>query len=236
MWSNVISIDRSYDREIEYILGSVGRTKDVSYAIEKSRGRIFIYLAGLCERQAEIEKWLNKLGEVVILSYMKLRFFLEKLKLGRISHAKCALLCSIIYYDREFESSVVNKVFSDSLEYNIDGIMNFRLRALSDAWEELAALCNRLLDDCADENDIYEIATFITGSEGKPNQLALNNMGLRNLTQHRGVEIVRLFDSEEYNLISAIIKEKPFELLLEKRDFSEPMNDTLRRIVRVIEK
>ncbi|MDE6060363.1 MAG: hypothetical protein K2G31_02710, partial [Clostridia bacterium] len=208
MWSNVISIDKSYEREIGYILDRLQNTKDLSYAIEESESRIWIYLAGMCEKQDEIEECLHEILGVVYLSFIKLRFFLDKLHVRRLSHAKCALICSIVHFDREFEHSVVAKVLSGSLDYNIDGLLNFRLRALTDGWQELADLANRLLDGCTQESDIYEIATFITGSEGKLNQLVLSNNNIRNLTRHTSVEVVNLFDSDEYNLLSAIIKEK----------------------------
>ena len=236
MWSNVISIDKSYDREVGYILKRLQNTKELSYAIEESQGRMWIYLASVCEKQDEVEEKLQGIFEVVFLSFLKLRFFLDKLHIRKMSHAKCALICSIVHFDREFESNVVSKVLSGSLDYNIDGIMNFRLRSLSEGWQELADLANRLLDGCSSEADIYEIATFITGSEGKLNQLVLHRNNLRNLTCHKSVEVVNLFDLDEYNMLSAIIREKPSEILLEDCNFTAPMSATLKKIVRVIEK
>ena len=236
MWSNVISIDKSYDREIDYILGRLQNTKELSYAIEESRGRMWIYLASVCEKQDEVEEKLQGIFEVVFLSFLKLRFFLDKLHIKRMSHAKCALICSIVHFDREFENNILSKVLSSSLDYNVDGIMNFRLRSLIESWQELADLANRLLDGCNDESDIYDIATFITGSEGKLNQLVLNRNSLRNLTCHRAVEVVKLFDSDEYNMLSAIIRETPTSILIEGCNFTAPMNATLKKIVRVIEK
>ena len=236
MWSNVISIDKSYDREIGYILGRLQNTKEVSYAIEESRGRMWIYLASVCEKQEQVERILENVFEVVYLSFIKLRFFLDKLHIRRMSHAMCALICSIVHFDREFEADVVSKVVASALDYNIDGIMNFRLRSLSEGWQELADLANRLLDGVSGESDIYEIATFITGSEGKLNQLVLTRNNLRNLTCHRSVEVVKLFDQDEYNMLSAIIREKPSEILVEDCSFTAPMSATLKKIVRVIEK
>lgn len=236
MWSNVISIDKSYDKEIEYILSRLQSTNEVSYAIEESRDRMWIYLAGLCDKQEEIEREIESMLEVVFLSFMKLRFFRERLHLASMTHAKCALVCSIVHFDRDFECGIVSKALKSALDYSIDGLLNFRLHALKEGWQELADLANRLLDGCSDDTDIYDIATFITGSEGKLNQLVLNKNKLRNLTCHRSVEIVNLFDEGEYNMLSAIIREKPSEILIEGCRFTEPMNATLKRIVRVIEK
>lgn len=236
MWSNVISIDKSYGREIGYILGRLQNTKDLSYATEESESRIWIYLAGMCERQERIEQRLCEIMGVVYLSFIKLRFFLDRLHIRQLTYAKCALLCSIVHFDREYEYSVISKTVSETCSYNVDGLLNFRLDTLTDGWQELADLANRLLDGCTQESDIYEISTFITGSEGKLSQLVLSGGNIRNLTRHTSVEIVNLFDSDEYNLLSAIIKEKPCEILIDGFKFSAPMNDALKRIVRVIEK
>lgn len=236
MWSNVISIDKMYDREIDYILGRLQSTKDLSYAVEESKNRLWIYLAGICDRQEELDDEVQSILDVVFLSFIKLRFFLNKLHVRSMTHAKCALICSIVHFDREFESGIVTKTLKSALDYNVDGLMNFRLCALSEGWQELADLANRLLEGCNNEADIYDIATFITGSEGKLNQLVLNHNRLRNLTCHKSVEVVKLFDQDEYNLLSAIIREKPSEILIEGCHFTPPMNATLKKIVRVIEK
>lgn len=236
MWSNVISIDKQYEKEIGYILDKLQNTKDLSYAIEESEDRIWMYLASVCELQDVVEEEINKILEVVFLSFIKLRFFLDRLTLNTLSHAKCALLSSLVHFDREFEKNIVMKVVSNSLDYNIDGLMNFRLRALKDSWEELAEVAQRLLDGSNSEQDIFDIASFITGSDGKKSQLMIKDGNLKNVTFHKSVEVVNLFEGEEYNLLDAIIKEKPSEIVIENCHFSSPMSATLKKIARVIEK
>ena len=61
MWSNVISIDKSYAKEIEFLLAEVKNIKDLSYAIEESKDRTWIYLASLCERSEYVEEKVTAL-------------------------------------------------------------------------------------------------------------------------------------------------------------------------------
>ena len=84
------------------------------------------------------------------------------------------------------------------------------------------------------ESDIYDIASFITGTDGAKNRIALTHDALFNLTVRRPVEVIDLFDKPELNLISAIIRERPCEILLRGVSLSAPMNNTLRHIARVV--
>ena len=235
MWSNVISIGKEYQKEIDYILKKLQSTKDVSYATEENEERIWIYLASSCDVAQKIENEMYEMLGVVFLSFLKLRFFLERLPMRNMSQAKCALLSSMLHFDKEFEQNVIAKTLSDCMDYNVDGVFNFRLRSLKEAWSEVAEVAARLLEGSDGEKDVFDIATFIAGSESGRNRIATDGKKAENLTQRRQVEIVRLFDEEEYNLINAVIKEKPCEILLKGHSVSDVMQNTLRKIAKVVE-
>ena len=235
MWSNVISIGKEYQKEIDYILKKLQSTKDVSYATEENEERIWIYLASSCDVAQKIENEMYEMLGVVFLSFLKLRFFLERLPMRNMSQAKCALLSSMLHFDKEFEQNVIAKTLSDCMDYNVDGVFNFRLRSLKEAWSEVAEVAARLLEGSDGEKDVFDIATFIAGRESGRNRIATDGKKVENLTQRRQVEIVRLFDEEEYNLINAVIKEKPCEILLKGHSVSDVMQNTLRKIAKVVE-
>ena len=236
MWSNVISIDKGCEKEIEYILASLQSTNDLSYATEESRDRLFIYLASACENVYEIEKRLYAIAETVILTFFKTRFFEERLTFKRKGHAECALLSSIVHFDRDFEGSIVKKALSKTMDFNLDGLALFRLGALVDSWRELAEVAARLTEGASSESELYDIAAFITGSDGGKNQLLVERGRLKNLTCHKNVEVVDIFENYEYNLLNAILGERPLEILVDRGALSNPMCATLRHIARVIEK
>lgn len=150
-----------------------------------------------------------------------------------MNHANCALICSLVHFDTEYEKNIIGRVLGETIDYAIDGLLNFRLRPLMENWEELAALATRLISS-GSGGDIYDIASFITGTDGAKNRLALTRDALLNLTVRRPVEVIDLFDKPELNLISAIIREHPCEILLRDVSLSAPMNNTLKHIARVV--
>ncbi len=233
MWSNVISIDKGFRREIEFILGKLKNIRHLSYAVEESRDRVFVYIASVCEMQEEVEAQVRDVLQTVFLVFLKLRFFLSSLQNMDLNHANCALICSLVHFDTEYEKNIIGRVLAETIDYAIDGLLNFRLRPLMENWEELAALATRLISS-GSGGDIYDIASFITGTDGAKNRLALTRDALLNLTVRRPVEVIDLFDKPELNLISAIIREHPCEILLRDVSLSAPMNNTLKHIARVV--
>ena len=233
MWSNVISIDKGFRREIEFILGKLKNIRHLSYAVEESRDRVFVYIASVCEMQEEVEGQVRDVLQTVFLVFLKLRFFLSSLQNMDLNHANCALICSLVHFDTEYEKNIIGRVLGETIDYAIDGLLNFRLRPLMENWEELAALATRLISS-GSGGDIYDIASFVTGTDGAKNRLALTRDALLNLTVRRPVEVIDLFDKPELNLISAIIREHPCEILLRGVSLSAPMNNTLKHIARVV--
>lgn len=235
MWSNEISIDKRYDREIEYILGKLQMMKDLSFATEESKDRVWIYLASACERQDAVEEELENIMETVILTFLKTRFFVERLSLAKMTYAECVLVCSLVHFDKDFERTVVRKVFSNALDYNLDGIFNFRLKALKDEWQELSEVSARLLASASSDSDVFEVVSFIAGGEGGGNVLVVGDVA-KNLTQHKNIEVPCVFDESEFNLLCALIEEKPAEIVIETNNLSREVVSSLKRISRVIEK
>ena len=235
MWSNEISIDKKYEREIEFILSKLERMKDLSFAVEESEDRVWIYLASACENQDALEERLTEIVETVILTFMKIRFFLERLDAVPMTHAKCVLICSLVHFDKDFERTVVDKVLSNALDYNLDGLLNFRLRALKDEWQELATVSNRLLGSADGEDDVYEVSAFITGNDGKKCRLVISDDAIRNLTEHKVVEVDNVFDDDEYNLISAIVANHPAEIVLDNFKLPKTLQAPLKKIARVVD-
>ena len=235
MWSNEISIDKKYTREIEYILSKLEKMKDLSFAVEESQDRVWIYLASACEKQDALEDEIGKIVETVILTFMKIRYFLEKLDATPMNYAKCVLICSLVHFDKDFERTVVQKVLSSALDYNLDGLMNFRLRALKDEWQELAVVSNRLLAGADGEDDVYEVSAFITGNDQKKSRIVITGDSIKNLTEHKTIEVLDVFDNDEFNLINSLVENHPAEIVLENFKLSRTLQAPLRKIARVIE-
>lgn len=235
MWSNIISIDKRYEREVSYILDSVEGTNEISYATEESENRLFVYLASACEDAERVERRTLDIASTVILDFFKLRFFCDRLRFQNISLAGCALLSSIVHFDRDFERAVCDKTFMAMSDYNLDAAFNFRLGALTDSWDELASVATNLLDGVSSDGELYDIAAFITGSDGGKNRLLMESGRLKNVTCRKNVEVINLFDRYEFNLLSAILGERPVEIRVRRNELSGALCSTLKKMVRVIE-
>lgn len=236
MWSNVIGIDKEWNKELEYVLKKLAGYKELSYAVEENEDRVWIYIACACDCHEDIERKMYDMLERVFLSFLKLRFFKERLNITTVDYAKCTLLSSILHFDRNYECNVIDKMLSSTLDYNIDGLYNFRMKALKDSWSEVAELSARLLYGAESEQDIFDVASFIAGSDGKKNVLVLNGSVLRNVTERYVVEILNMYDDDELNLLDAIIRSKPCEIQIVNTKLTSKMHSTLRKIARVIEK
>ncbi|MEG2687714.1 MAG: hypothetical protein RSA24_00955 [Clostridia bacterium] len=234
MWSNVVSVDKKFGKEFDFLIEKLSQMKNISFAIEESSSRKFVYLASICEKQEEVEAQLFDVLYTEFLSFFKLRFILDRLHQTSFSFANCSLICSLLHFDREYEKTTVQKVLSECLDYNLDGLLTFRMGALTDNWEELCSVASHLIETSGGEEEMYDIATFITGTEDNRSRLTISKNKIFNQTRRHNVEVVKLFDDDRWNFISAIIEQHPTEIALENCNFSREMETTLRHLARVV--
>jgi hypothetical protein len=232
MWSNVISIDKRYLKEIAYIKKRIEKMKDLSFAVEESRDRIWIYLASLCEKSAKIEEEITLLIEDIILTYMKTSFFIEKLTGFTLNHATCSLICSLVHFDRRYEENYLRKSLAETADFNVDGLYNFRLQELKQNWDEVISLASRLMNST--DSDCYDISAFITSTDNASNRVAIDSGQIFNLTTGERADLLDVFDNDEFNIIMAVIGECPSEIIVERTPLSKEMKDTLNRIADIV--
>ena len=70
MWSNVVSIEKGDDKMFSELLSGIEGIKELSSAVEESKNRKYIYMAGLCEYADEIrDKIENFLSDFILTKY-----------------------------------------------------------------------------------------------------------------------------------------------------------------------
>lgn len=91
MWSNVISMDKCYKRELGYIQNELAKIKELSYAKEESQNRAWIYLACACQTRDEVEERVNSVIETVYLAFLKTEYFKREYRLSTsiTQNARC---------------------------------------------------------------------------------------------------------------------------------------------------
>lgn len=240
MWSNVISMDKCYKRELGYIQNELAKIKELSYAKEESQNRAWIYLACACQTRDEVEERVNSVIETVYLAFLKTEYFKKRIPLVNFNHAKCALLSSIVCFDNDFESGIIQKTLASMLDLSVDGIYNFRLKSLQDAWSEVAEVATRLLENSVCDEDVFDVASFIAGSDGGRNDIVVDSdcasgMTVKNLTEQTVVSPLNLYDDKEYDAMFAIIREKPRQIVVKGEPFSRAMMNCLGKIANVVQ-
>ena len=99
-------------------------------------------------------------------------------------------------------------------------------------WDEVAGLASRLV--ASTDRDTYDVASFITSTEGAKNRVAIDHGRVFNLTEGEEVEIVPVFDEYEFNLIMAVIGQNPKEIIVESTALSQEMLGSLKHIAGVV--
>ena len=210
---------------------------EVSSAVEESKSRNFIYMAGLCDYADAIRaKVENIICETILIDY-KLNFYSERLEYGALNYAVAALMSTLVYLDYDLEQAFVTSVLRELSSYDIDGIFRFRLKALRGSWQEISEMCNRLFAIGTDDADIYNVISYITATKTQKAVNLLLTGGelpvLKNLTSNSEIRIKKVYGIFEYDLINAVISASATRLTVDGYDLNKDALRALKHIVRV---
>lgn len=237
MWSCEISIDKKFNKEYDFMADRIKRIKNLSFAEEESADRKYIYVASLCEFRESVQEAIENAIVDIFLIFLKLDFFLSRFMKKKLSHSVVALLCSLVCFDRQFEEAIVRKSLSEVVDYNLDGILNFRLRDLTANWDELAELADNLLKVATTSDDIFNVATFLTSADGGESEILVDESGgdcsVYNLTLEKCVPLKDLFDEKEFNILFSVVKENPKKIILQNVVLTKEMLSTLEKLSNV---
>lgn len=236
MWSNVVSIEKGDDKMFSELLSGVENIKELSSAVEESKNRKYIYMAGLCEYADEIrDKIENFLSDFILTKY-KLSYYSENLKYNKLDYPVATLISTLVYLDFDLEKAFVTRVLRELSSYDVDAIYRFRLKALRASWKEVAEMCARLFEVGTDEQDIYNVINYISATKtAKPLELVLEKAErpvFRNAGNGKEIAVKRLFGVDEYDIIGTVISLSATKLTL-NCDVAGEAVKALRHVVRV---
>ncbi len=236
MWSNVVSIEKGDDKMFSELLSGIEGIKELSSAVEESKNRKYIYMAGLCEYADEIrDKIENFLSDFILTKY-KLSYYSENLKYDKLDYPVATLISTLVYLDFDLEKAFVTRVLRELSSYDVDAIYRFRLKALRASWKEVAEMCARLFEVGTDEQDIYNVINYISATKtAKPLELVLEKAErpvFRNAGNGKEIAVKRLFGVDEYDIIGTVISLSATKLTL-NCDVAGEAVKALRHVVRV---
>ena len=121
MWSNVVSIEKGDDKMFSELLSGIEGIKELSSAVEESKNRKYIYMAGLCEYADEIrDKIENFLSDFILTKY-KLSYYSENLKYDKLDYPVATLISTLVYLDFDLEKAFVTRVLRE-----LSSLLNYR--------------------------------------------------------------------------------------------------------------
>ncbi|MGI6701539.1 MAG: hypothetical protein ACOX3U_03640 [Christensenellales bacterium] len=239
MWQTIISIDKNYVREYEFIIGSLNKINGLAYAPYDTKSRHHINIAANEEDLKTVKVGVNRIITDTVLIYIKYSYLTKNIHFNEESYLNSALISALVYCDRNHETMLVENILNDVYEYSIDALFKFRMGELKSNWDEVIMLVNGLIHSNHTPNDIYSLIQFILEmSDDKKSLLKISrgdneSIVIENITSDKKIDIPKLSERDHTNIISAIISANPYEIQLEKELLNNEMINVVNNIVRL---
>ena len=85
------------------------------------------------------------------------------------------------------------------------------------------------------DDDVYDVSTFITGSDARRCKIVINGENIKNITEHKTIEALDVFDDDDFNLINSIVENRPEEIVIENFKLPKSLIAPLKKIAKVVE-
>ena len=234
MWLNELSIDKQYGLEYDYIIGRLDRIKNLSYTKENSKDRYICSLACNKKYKNDVKIELQDILIKVILIYLKRRIVFNNQDVR--CYLDVAYMASIIYFDINYEVNYLISKMDNITDYNIDGILNFRLGKLKSNWLELSGFTADLVKFSTVE-DLTYITSLMNSSYKGVSELKVEkgNSGIV-LTSSKpdlNIDVLPIYSNDYYNILDAIIFSNPKNILLKNISLPTEMATVLKKIIPV---
>lgn len=237
MWINELSIDKRYGREFDYILKMLSGIKNLSYTKEITKDRYIFSMATADEYEKQVKNQIFDIVKNVILVFIKRDVIFDGVSLDANTFTKVAIVASITHFDNVYEEKYLAYQMQDISDYNIDAIYNFRLKKLISNWEELKEMTSSLLA-YADNEDLTYIASFMNATSyeriGEVSVEELDEkLSLYTKKPRKNIPILPIYSNFYFNLLDALIRVNPKEVLLDNVVLPEDMLYILKKLVNV---
>ncbi len=234
MWINELSIDKKYNVEYDYIISRLDGIKNLSYTKENSKERFICSLATNLENENFVKSELQDIITKVILIYLKRRIVFSGIDVN--CYLDVAYMASIIYFDINYEVNYLRSKMDNITDYNIDGILNFRLKKLKDNWLELRGFTADLLKFSTVE-DLTYITSLMNSTYSGVSELKLEktkgSIKLTTTQPELNIDILPIYSNDYYNILDAIIFSNPKNILLSNISLPKEMTTVLKKIIPV---
>ncbi|MDE6614413.1 MAG: hypothetical protein K2K24_02780, partial [Clostridia bacterium] len=233
-WQSTILISKQFNKE-NVLKKGLERIEGLYFAEGAEEGYISYDVAAKEFDKDACQAAVRELIAEIILNNVKLQFILSSLGKRAIDTSLCTLISSMLYYDNKKEEEFVKRQIANLNNYCVDGIVNFRLRELSNEWKELGSIILNTLGKGFGEKEIYSLALYMLG-ERKDTSLFIadsREILITNVTQGGLVKVPEIYSDKIHNIINAIVKYGASEVVIERGNADKELLNALRNIVDV---
>lgn len=226
-------VENGKKREREYLEKILESDEKINFRLAEGDKYHVIAVDYPDEYNALLNKYLAKL----ILISNKYEFLKKRISKMEMNESVCALISSLVYFDSANEIKKIIRIINEMETISLNGVYTFLLGNLSEEWSELVDLSNSLLNTNHSDTDIWGVANFMMSSRLKGDKSIFiaeyPSLLLTNVSKGSLIDIIKLFDNQEYNLINAIIAECPTEVIVDKEKIDNEVISVLKKIVKV---
>jgi len=211
MWTQTLSLNKTYDKEFGYLLREVAQLSNISYAVEKSRDRLFVTVAFEDVNSEAVTKEIKKIIHNIILIFFKYNHLTENTN-KEITLPLFALYAALIFFEAEEDHIVINNSLKNVRDFAIDALFLFKIHSVLIKWNELIKLADNLLAMNPSDDDILNVVAFLSDLQENKKEITVSYNKGYTVARH---EMLNAFDDERHNLLLTVISLKPSKIVIE---------------------
>lgn len=203
----------------------------IKFKVMQSKQFYFLIYDCADEQNEQISRLIAK----AIIVPIKFATLMPAFANASLDYARVACLAALLHFDLEGELKQVCNAIEFKNPLSLEGTFEFCLGKMREDWEELKNI-GEVLEASDNEDDIYNVTTFMMSNRGSSKSLFLAeypDILLANVTDGHMVGNFKLHQNEDFNLINAVVAESPSELIIEKNQIKQPLIDCLNKLINI---
>lgn len=207
MQEKLLSVDRYYLREYQFMLGELN-SSGFTYAPSERGNRLELYVAIMDDDE---RKKLFSILEEVVLTSMKWRYYEKELALPN-STIDRALGYTLLDFDSMGERRFIYENLFPKAELHLDALYNFSLKELKSVWSGYVELVKDFYQSSPDEDEKCELIGYMYTMSGKARLVRKSRLYLSNDVQDILLQKIFFYrekatqEIESYEEIKKIVK------------------------------
>ncbi|MGN0771985.1 MAG: hypothetical protein ACI4MI_05320 [Christensenellales bacterium] len=237
MWQSKVYISRYKSKIADLMENKIAKIPNLAYARAESIGYDIFALECLDEVATTAKSRLEENIAEILLNNYKFDYIVNECAMQQSQPHNKALICALVFYNREYERRKVAESLRRYKVYSLDGIFDFAMEQLKFDWSELSMMSYELLSYNPKKNDIYQIVSYL----GKGNKIRCRTALLRfcpapvliDGSSGFALDNVQLFDDPYDDVVATLIYNRVEQLAVERENSDRTLVEKLVNLVKI---